>query len=209
MFKANKYRLVITFDVEDWFTNGQSIKVDSWGNYELRVEKNIDRILKLLDETKTSATFFILGWMAEKLPGMVKKIHKLGHEISSHGYAHELVYLQSKNEFRNDVRKSKLILEDIIGERIYGYRAPCFSITDWALPILAEEDYLYDSSYAANVFKKSHLSHFNSSKLSICNKIYNNFYEVSLPYMKINNLSIPWEVVDTLDYIHTLFMSGE
>jgi hypothetical protein len=95
------------------------------------------------------ATFFILGWLAERYPHLIRKIKEEGHEIACHGYAHKLIYTQSKEEFREDIRKAKAILEDITGDEVIGYRAPSYSITQkskWALEILMEEGFKYDSS---------------------------------------------------------------
>jgi len=99
--------------------------------------------------TGPRATFFILGWIAERYPDLVRKIRKEGHEIACHGYAHKLIYEQSKEEFRSDVRKAKVILEDITGSEVIGYRAPGYSIverSEWAFEILMEEGFRYDSS---------------------------------------------------------------
>jgi hypothetical protein len=95
------------------------------------------------------ATFFVLGWIAERYPDLVRRIQKEGHEIACHGYAHQLVYTQSRDEFRQDVKRAKSILEDITGEEVIGYRAPSYSITNkshWAFEVLAEEGFKYDSS---------------------------------------------------------------
>ena len=95
------------------------------------------------------ATFFILGWIAERYPDLIRRIQKEGHEIACHGYAHKLIYHQSKEEFREDIRKAKAILENIIGDEVIGYRAPSYSITNksqWAFEILTEEGFKYDSS---------------------------------------------------------------
>jgi polysaccharide deacetylase family protein (PEP-CTERM system associated) len=99
--------------------------------------------------TKITATFFILGWTAERYPGLIKEIHSQGHEIACHGYAHRLIYEQSPEEFREDVQKAKAILEDLTGEPVIGYRAPSYSITRdslWAFEVLMEEGFQYDSS---------------------------------------------------------------
>jgi len=143
---------ILTFDVEDYFqveNFKKVIKFSDWDNYESRVVLNTEKILSILGKQKAKATFFILGWIAERFPELVKKIDDLGHEIASHGNNHQLIYKQTKDEFREDIRKSKKILEDIIKKPILGYRAPCYSITKeslWALEILAEEGFKYDSS---------------------------------------------------------------
>jgi polysaccharide deacetylase family protein (PEP-CTERM system associated) len=116
---------------------------------EYRVEANTHRLLVLLDKHNTKATFFTLGWVAEKSPELVRTIQKAGHEIASHGYSHQLIYNQTPEVFREETRRSKAILEDITGEAITGYRAASYSITNesrWALDILAEEGFAWDSS---------------------------------------------------------------
>ena len=120
-----------------------------WDAYESRVEKNTSRLLEILARHEVRATFFILGWVAERFPHLVKQIASAGHEIASHGYGHELITTQTPSAFGHDIRKAKTILEQLVSRPIFGYRAPSFSITKdttWALPILAEEGYIYDSS---------------------------------------------------------------
>ncbi len=146
----------ITIDVEDYFqvhALSKVIKPEDWDGYDCRVEKNTNLILDLLDEGSTAgpvkATFFVLGWIAERYPQLVKRISNRGHEIASHGYGHQAIYNQTPQEFRQDIRLAKKILEDLIGNEVIGYRAPTYSITErtlWALDILAEEGYRYDSS---------------------------------------------------------------
>ncbi|MDD2310079.1 MAG: DUF3473 domain-containing protein [Desulfuromonadaceae bacterium] len=142
----------LTIDVEDYFhvnAFAQHINPEQWDGYPLRVEGNTLRILDMLDEFAIKATFFVLGWVAERLPALVKEIHRRGHEIACHGYGHQLIYSISPQEFRTDVSKAKKILEDLCGERVLGYRAPSYSITTkslWALDILVEEGFSYDSS---------------------------------------------------------------
>ena len=152
----------LTIDVEDYFqvhALSNVIKFEDWGNYECRIERNTDRILEILSSSirnpqsafriPTKATFFVLGWNAERYSGLVQRIQKEGHEIACHGYAHKFVYTQSKEEFRQDIRKSKAILEDITGNEVIGYRAASYSITNksqWAFEVLLEEGFKYDSS---------------------------------------------------------------
>jgi len=148
-------RHVLSFDVEEHFQVSafwSDARRQQWDRLESRVEENTLRLAELLAHFETKATFFILGWVAERHPGLVKTLAEQGHEIASHGYVHELVSRQTENEFRDDVRRSKRILEELTGAMVFGYRAPSFSITDrtpWALPILVEEGYLYDSSIYA------------------------------------------------------------
>ena len=153
MTKANFNRVhALSFDVEEHFQVAafwSQMRRSQWDNYESRVEWNIEKILSILSRNGTHATFFVLGWVAQKHRGLVKRIAGQGHEIASHGFGHELITSQKPSLFREDVRKSKYILEDIIEKRVCGYRAPSFTITSqtqWALPILVEEGYIYDSS---------------------------------------------------------------
>jgi polysaccharide deacetylase family protein (PEP-CTERM system associated) len=142
----------LSFDVEEYFQVSafESPLIRSkWGQFESRICKSIDKILELLGQRDVRATFFVLGWVAERYPHIVRSIASEGHEIASHGYGHELLMDQTPMAFREDIRKAKQIIEDIVGQGVYGYRAPSFSITKdtlWALPILVEEGYLYDSS---------------------------------------------------------------
>jgi polysaccharide deacetylase family protein (PEP-CTERM system associated) len=142
----------LTIDVEDYFhvtAFEKYICEKTWDSYPLRVEDNTLLILDLLDEFSVKATFFILGWVAERRPALIREIHKRGHEIACHGYGHKLVYRIGPENFREDIRKARLILEDICGVKVNGYRAPSYSITGdslWAFDILIEEGFLYDSS---------------------------------------------------------------
>ena len=142
----------MTVDVEDYFhveAFASSISPANWPEYELRVEKNVERILEIFSLRKIKATFFILGWVAEKAPGLARRIADAGHEIGCHGYAHQHIHRQSPDEFREDVHHARRILADQTGQAVLCYRAPSFSITDktlWALDILVEEGFTIDSS---------------------------------------------------------------
>jgi polysaccharide deacetylase family protein (PEP-CTERM system associated) len=142
----------LTIDVEDYYhVSGfeSSIRFEDWDRYESRVERNTQRLLDLLDTYRTKATFFILGWVAERHPHLVRTIQARGHELASHGYAHRRIYTQTPEEFRQETRHAIRILEDASGQRIFGYRAASYSITRaslWALEILQEEGFTYDSS---------------------------------------------------------------
>ena len=141
-----------TVDVEDYFQVSAFEKVvcrSRWDQWESRVVANTHRILRLLDRHQVAATFFVLGWVAHHYPQLVRDIQSAGHEIGTHGYWHRLIYQQSPEEFRSDLRLSREVIENAIGRRITAYRAPSFSITReslWALEILAEEGFLIDSS---------------------------------------------------------------
>jgi polysaccharide deacetylase family protein (PEP-CTERM system associated) len=142
----------ISFDIEDWF-QVENLKgvfsFNDWDDCELRVVQNTRRILRLLEQRKTHATFFILGWIAEKCPSLIEEIASEGHEIASHGYGHELIYKLTPESFRADIHRSKEILESITSTQVLGYRAPSFSITpesEWALDVLKSLGFAYDSS---------------------------------------------------------------
>ena len=191
---------MLSFDVEDWFhveNLKQAIKKEEWDAQKLRVIGNTRKILSILDNYGIKATFFVLGWVAEKVPYLIYEIHKLGHEIASHGYGHELIHNLSQEEFRKDVKKSKKILEEIIGQNILGYRAPSFSINDWAIDILKEIGYVYDSSYCPTslhnrygklnykVFPEAH------TKNGLF-QYHSGLIEIPLPTLNLMSASIPW-----------------
>ena len=142
----------LTVDVEDYFhvsAFAGSIKLEDWDSHTLRVEGNNRRLLDLFDQHNVKATFFVLGWVAERLPGLVQEIANRGHEVACHGYSHQLVYNQTPAVFREETLRSKKFLEDIIQAPVNGYRAASYSITErsrWALDILAEAGFVYDSS---------------------------------------------------------------
>lgn len=142
----------LTVDVEDYYHVSafeSVVRPDAWCQYESRLEKNTQRILDMFDEYGTKATFFVLGCVGERHPELVQAIHKHGHEVASHGYSHRRIYTQTPAQFREETRKAKRIVEDIVGQSIIGYRAASYSITSeslWALDILAEEGFNYDSS---------------------------------------------------------------
>jgi len=142
----------MTIDVEDYFqvsAFAPHIPRAQWASLPCRVERNIDCALALLDDGQAHATFFTLGWIAERYPAMVRRIVDNGHEVASHGYGHRRVSEQNRNEFGEDVTHAKKLLEDISGNPVIGYRAPSFSIGAgnlWALDVLQEAGYRYSSS---------------------------------------------------------------
>lgn len=142
----------MTVDVEDYFhvaAFADSIDRSQWEHLEYRAEANTHRLLELFAQTGIRATFFVLGWVAKRSPGLVKAIHAAGHEIASHGWSHKLVFNQTAEEFGREARDSKSLLEDLCATRVYGYRASTYSITrrsTWALDILCEAGFTYDSS---------------------------------------------------------------
>jgi len=142
----------MSIDVEDYFhvsVFDGIVPRAEWDRMESRVVRNTERLLEIFAQYEVHSTFFILGWVAERHPGLVRRIADSGHEVASHGYAHRLVYDQTPRTFRDDVRKAKAIIEDAAGTEVIGYRAPSYSITPrslWALDILLEERHEYDSS---------------------------------------------------------------
>lgn len=143
---------VMSVDVEDYFQVGafeRTIPRKDWDKWPCRVEANVERILSLFERHGIKATFFTLGWIAERYPGIVRSVVSAGHELASHGYGHQRATTLTPAEFREDVSRSKSLLEDIGGVAVIGYRAPSFSIGHtnlWALELLSETGYLYSSS---------------------------------------------------------------
>ncbi len=149
---VKKPAILLTIDVEDWFQveNFKSyIDVSTWNSFELRVEKNTHLILDLLDSFsfKPKATFFVLSWIAERLPDLTRQIQDRGHEVASHGTNHHLCTALDNNKLVQDLETSKNRLEDITGQAVYGYRAPSFAINNQILEMIEQAGYLYDSSY--------------------------------------------------------------
>lgn len=142
----------LSIDVEDYFhvsAFADRITPSQWSSYPQRLEANMDNVLAVLDEHRTKATFFVLGWVAERYPAMVRDIVAAGHELASHGFAHVRVTDQTPDAFRDDIRRTKRLLEDTSGVAVRGYRAASFSITatvPWVFGVLAEEGYRYSSS---------------------------------------------------------------
>ena len=148
---------ILTFDIEEWFhilDHDISKNYSNWSNLESRIHFNIDKIFQLLEYSNYSATFFVVGWIAEKYPDIIKRIDKNGFHIGSHSNMHQLCYEQSKDDFNNDLKKSISILENIIGKKVDSYRAPGFSFTEknkWVFESLYENGIKFDCS----IFPKS------------------------------------------------------
>ncbi len=141
-----------TVDVEDYFhvaALASAVSRDSWGTRECRVERNTERLLALLAGQEIRGTFFVLGWVAERYPALVRRIADCGHEVACHGFSHQLIYRQSPEEFREETARAKTLLEQAIGAPVLGYRAASFSVvrsTLWALDTLIDLGFAYDSS---------------------------------------------------------------
>ncbi len=184
----------LSFDIEDWFqveNLKSAISGGQWDSCDLRVVNNTRKILELLRRHQTRATFFILGWVAERCHELVREIASEGHEVASHGYGHDLVYTQTPEEFRRDIRRSKEILEGLTGTTVQGYRAPSFSITPetpWAIDVLAEEGFTYDSSVFPTSFHDRY--GFNgSSRFPF--RFENGLVEVPLSTVRFGGKNIP------------------
>ena len=142
----------LTIDVEDYFqvsAFAPYIRRSEWESMPCRVEQNIDRILALLSDTDVKATFFTLGWIAERYPELVRRVSQSGHELASHGFSHQRATEQGRDEFLADIRLAKAVLEDISGDAVNGYRAPSFSVgpkNAWACECIGEAGYRYSSS---------------------------------------------------------------
>jgi polysaccharide deacetylase family protein (PEP-CTERM system associated) len=142
----------MTIDVEDYFQVSafdDVVRREEWELRPSRVVSNTMRLLQVFDQYSVKGTFFVLGWVADRFPGLVRDIASAGHELASHGYGHRIVYSQTPDEFREDVRRAKGTIENVSGQVVGGYRAPSFSITKkslWALDVLVEEGYRYDAS---------------------------------------------------------------
>jgi polysaccharide deacetylase family protein (PEP-CTERM system associated) len=140
----------LTIDVEDYFhASALGVPASTWGKLEQRAAARTLELLDLLDEVGAKATFFVLGWLADREPGLVRTISDRGHEVACHGYSHQLIYRQTPAEFAAETRRAKTILENAVGQEVRGYRAASFSIveeTRWALDIIADLGFTYDSS---------------------------------------------------------------
>lgn len=138
----------LTIDFEDWY-QGLEIPYGNWDGFESRIELSGRRVLEVFHDAGVRATFFILGFIAEKYPSLVKEIAAAGHEVGTHGYSHSFIYRQSAETFREELGRSVQVLEDLTGEKVVGHRAPFFSITKeslWAIDVLQELGIRYDSS---------------------------------------------------------------
>ena len=144
----------LSVDVEEWFQVGAFERVidkADWDGLDSRVAYNTGKVLDLFGETGVKATFFTLGWVAERNPALIRRIADEGHEVASHGWDHDRVFTLTAEAFRADLKRARIALEDASGQRVTGYRAPSFSIdprTPWAHQVLAEEGYAYSSSVA-------------------------------------------------------------
>jgi len=216
--------ILITIDVEDWFqveNFKQYIPFSTWSSYEFRVEKNTHRLLDLFDSCNPQsairsmepghelsaisyeessnknikATFFILGWLAERLPHLVREIQDRGHEVASHGFDHNLCYEEPKDRLKRNLLDSKKLLEDIIGVPVLGFRAPSFSISDDILKVIEECGYLYDSSFNSFAMHDRYGKILLNSypKKGISYQVSNNLFELPISNLTLGkSFVIPW-----------------
>ena len=195
-------KLILSVDVEDWFhviapggeyafkhkTGG----VGSWSQFPPRVEANTRWILDTLDLHNLKATFFVLGWIADRHPQLVQEIHRRGHEVASHGYWHALLSASNSTEFISDLRRSVHSLEDLIGQKVLGYRATSASITPWALNILAEEGLFYDSSVYPATYHDAYGRIDGLDPWKPIERLPNGLWEVKMSSLRLGNLMLPW-----------------
>lgn len=197
----NKRVCILTIDVEDWFhLIGAGLDyqfrvlpggTEVWDRLPSRVVDNTRWILDLLDRYQVKATFFVLGWVAERYPHLVREIHKKGHEIGSHSYWHKVVTAQTPTEFRDDLRRSLDVLQEITGSQVKGFRASTASITDWAIDIIAEEGLLYDSSLFPVFYHDVYGKIEGTNKEEPIERLSNGLWEVKFSSLQIGKLQLP------------------
>lgn len=186
----------MSIDVEDWYHVENLRRVvprHTWQAQQLRVDRAMDHMLELMAKWNVKATCFVLGVVAERAPELVRRIADAGHEIASHGHRHELVSELKPAEFRADVAESKQLLEDMTGQRVRGYRAPSFSLTEWAFPILRDVGFEYDSSLFPTT-----IAHDRYGKLAWLNARegpivrHGGLTEVSMSCLSLGAHALPW-----------------
>ncbi len=198
------HHVLFTVDLEDWFqveNLRESIPLTSWSSRELRAGDNVHRILDLLDSAEKGdacdprrATFFVLGWIAERLPRLLREISSRGHEVASHGYFHRRSGELSSGELERDLIDSKKLLEDIVGAPVSGYRAPSFSVGGDILKIIEASGYSYDSSYNSFGINKRYgrvdLARYEREGIAV--KISETFYELPISNLRWRSGVLPW-----------------
>ncbi len=186
----------LTFDIEEWFqveNLRSSIHPDEWIYKKSTLEENTNKILHILDRHNVRSTFFILSWVAERNPRLIKQIYSAGHEVASHGYAHERANIQKEKDVIYDLQKSKYILENIIIDKVIGYRAPNFSINDRILDYMKDLGFIYDSSY--NPFRLNprygKLENLGNKVAFGCYRTVNGIFEIPLSCYDFNGVQFP------------------
>ncbi|MES9987215.1 MAG: XrtA system polysaccharide deacetylase [Candidatus Thiodiazotropha endolucinida] len=187
----------MTVDVEDYYqvsAFAKNIDKSEWDKYPSRVNTNTNWLLEHFDEHNIKATFFVLGWVAERENQLIKRISDLGHEVACHGYRHDLIYNQTKQVFKEETIKSKSILEDLIGKPVNGYRAASYSITAdsiWAIDILCEAGFTYDSSIFPIVHDRYGIPNAETVPHKYCTDSGNEIIEFPLSTVGIGNKRLP------------------
>jgi peptidoglycan-N-acetylglucosamine deacetylase len=203
--------ILITVDVEDWFQVENLkfwIRFETWNQLELRVERNVHQLMDLFDsiqlpkqndqnshqKNKVNATFFVLGWNAQRLPGLVKEIHSRGHEVGSHGTNHQLSNTLSDSLLKEELINSKKLLEDITGTRVLGFRSPSFAIDKKVLEAVKFAGYSYDSSFNSFSFhgRYGKIDLNGCKKIGMAYKMFDHFYELPISNLSIFGHSLPW-----------------
>ena len=185
----------MSIDVEDWFmvsNLASAVDPSSWSRRESRIERNTDRVLVQLADHGVPATFFVLGWAAERFPALVERIGRAGHEIAAHGMNHARVHSLSAEQFRDDVTRCKDILEQLSGQAVHGYRAPDFSITEWAVDILQEVGFTYDSSAFPVLGRHRYGSIANTDAREPVSEIRPGFHEACIACFPMGPRGLPW-----------------
>ncbi len=197
------HHFLLTIDVEDWF-QVENLRpwfpLESWPSQELRIEGSTHRILELLSRKKdhsgrpVQSTFFVLGWLARRMPSLVREIRDAGHEVASHGDNHQLCSDQPEEELLQDLARSKALLEDILGSRVCGYRAPSFSVSPRILELIREAGYSYDASY--NSFgmnsRYGRMDMNGKSRKGIAVDLGQGFFELPLTNLTLAGRCLPW-----------------
>ena len=200
MNPTNPKTILITIDVEDWF-QVENLRPwfppSTWDTYPLRIEHNIHRLLDLFDRfspVSVTATFFILGWVAKRLPHLVREIQQRGHEVASHGFGHAMCNRMRPDDLAKDLVNSRQLLEEITGTAIKGYRAPNFSVNDQVLQAIRSAGYAYDSSY--NNFgmhgRYGRIALNGQPRKGIAVQMADHFYEIPISNLEIGGKIIPW-----------------
>lgn len=203
-----KSYMLLTVDVEDWFqveNLKKYISASDWRSCESRVERNTHRLLDFLDGSRADdagetgsvpdlrATFFVLGWIARRLPGLVREIHERGHEVASHGVSHQLCENQSRRELMREMVESKKLLEDLTGARVFGYRAPSFSVTQDMLAMLEACGYSYDSSFNSFSVNRRYgrLDLSESTRRGVAFELSPHFHEIPISNFQLGRFVLP------------------
>lgn len=193
---------LLTIDVEDWF-QVENLRpwfpMENWSSQESRIEASTRSILDMLGSKRDEqgntlqATFFVLGWLAHRMPSLVREISAAGHEVASHGYSHQLCVGQPASELHRDLERSKKVLEDILGSAVHGYRAPSFSISREVLALIREAGYSYDASYNSFALNSRYgrLSADVYRRKGIAMDLGEGFYELPLSNLRIWGRSLP------------------